>query len=375
VAAVKLAICSLTGSPDDLGVWSGTPAHLLRAMRAQGETPTTVGPLSPQLYLAANALSGITGRLGRKVNWEVEPVALEHLTRQLRRAINKTSPDVVLLMGWYPWGLVPSDPPMVFWGDATIGQRVELAPHWSGLSHRTDRLVAKVEGEALRQLAGVLMSSNWALQDTIARYGLDPTRVHCVPFGANIDDPHTFPRQHPGSPPRILTVGVKWHRKGFDRAVQAADELHRAGSPVHLDVVGAEPPDATWSRPYVTYHGFLSKRNPAQLATLHRLYREADLFLLASRNDPFPMVLAEAAAYALPVVAADVGGVSDRVDKGGILLPEAATPQHYATAILAALGSEHYQRLSRGARRDFESRSSWDSSARLTLRLCKQLSY
>lgn len=370
---MQLAVCTLPGSPDDVHVWSGTPAHFIEALHRRDHAPVVLGPLSRPVYLAGKLLSGASGRLGNKINWEAEPAALEHFTRAMRRQLRGKSVDLVLLMGWYPWGLQPSDPPCIYWGDATVGQRIGLAPHWSNLSPRTRRLAATTEARALRRLAGVFMPSTWACEDVIQRYSLDPKRVFRVPFGANIDDPRLPPRSRPGNPLRLLTIGVKWHRKGFDRAVEAMDELDRAGFPAHLDVVGAGPPDSSWERPYVTYHGFLSKRNVQQAAQLRRLYRQADIFLLPTRNDPFPMVLGEAASYALPIVAANVGGVPDRVSEGGILLDADATPVAYAEAVRSLVEHPLYSRFSEGSRRDYVTRSSWDASAGLVLDLAEWL--
>ncbi|WP_167604476.1 glycosyltransferase family 4 protein [Micromonospora auratinigra] len=370
---MKLAVCTVPGSPEDVQVWSGTPAHFVRALRRHGHDPVTVGPLAAPAYRAGKLLSSATDRLGGKLNWEAEPAVLAHFTRAMRRRLRGHDVDLVLLMGWYPWGLEPSDPPCVYWGDATVGQRIDRAPHWSNLADRTRRLAADTEARALRELAAVLMPSRWAREDAVARYALDPARVFRVPFGANIDDPGLPARTSPGDPLRLLTVGVKWHRKGFDTAVGTLDELVRAGVPAHLDVVGATPPDGSWERPYVTYHGFLSKQDGRQRERLAALYRQADLFLLPTRNDPFPMVLGEAAAYGLPIVAADVGGVPDRVGEGGILLPDGAPPSAYAQAVRRVTAPERYPAFSAGSRRDYLSRSSWEASAARVLEITEAI--
>jgi glycosyltransferase involved in cell wall biosynthesis len=370
---MRLAVCSLTGHPTNPLVWSGIPAHLVAALERIGERPELIGPLAPLVYRTANWISGVTARLGgHKVNWEVEPTALEFFTRALRRDLKRLTPDVVILLGWYPWMPRPEDPPMVYWGDATVAQRIDRSPHWSNLSKRTRRLATEVEGAALRALPAIFMPSTWARDDTIARYDLEPSRVHRVALGANVDDPGILGRERPVAAVRLLAVGVKWHRKGFDRAVLAVDELHRRGIYVDLDIVGVDPPDESWRRPYVTYHGFLSKAVRQEAMTIDALYRDADIFVLPSRNDPFPMVLGEAGAYALPVVASNVGGVKDRVSEGGILLNEQATPEAYANAVEELLGG-HYSEFSRGSRRDFETRSNWIRSARRAVHLCEEL--
>ncbi len=358
---MRIAICTVTGRPSDVTVWSGTPANLVWHLSQREVSVVEVGPLHPVIRKSADLASHLSGRFLRRWNWEVEPDFLAYVTREVVQQMRGRSPDVVLAMGWLPWGLELSRLPWVFWGDATIAQRVDDAPHWSGLSARTRKLIEPVEGSVLRGAARVLMPSRWACEDAMVRYGLDADHVVQLPFGANISDPGPVEHRLDGCL-RILTVGVKWHRKGMDRAVRAVDALVASGYTVHLDVVGLTPPSHAWLRPYVTYHGFLSKEDQRSSLLLDRLYRDAHLFLLASRHDPFPMVLAEAAAYGLPVVATNVSGVSDRVRKGGLLVDEPADAESLAACIELVTERGRYAALCEGARMDFLERSSWQAS-------------
>jgi glycosyltransferase involved in cell wall biosynthesis len=169
---------------------------------------------------------------------------------------------------------------------------------------------------------------------------------------------------------RVLSIGVEWYRKGLDVAVEAVGELRLLGLNATLDVVGATPPESTWQRDYVAYHGYLDKSHDPDLAKLVNLYHQADVFLLPTRSDPSPMVLGEAGAYSLPIVAAQVDGVPERVADGGVLLPVGSSPLDYSTAIERLLSSA-YSTYSRGSRRDYESRSDWRASADQLVATCE----
>jgi glycosyltransferase involved in cell wall biosynthesis len=78
-------------------------------------------------------------------------------------------------------------------------------------------------------------------------------------------------------------------------------------------------------------------------ADLDRMYVSADLLVLASRAETYGMVVTEALARSLPVVAADVGGVAEALGHGtdgirpGLLVPP-DDPAALAAALRAWLG-------------------------------------
>lgn len=122
-------------------------------------------------------------------------------------------------------------------------------------------------------------------------------------------------------------------RKGADLFVQLGEVLRQHGrSDFHLYWVGGfesnetDPEHGTWTdyqkrlatsglSSFVTFLGF--KEN------VKEYYQAADIFVLPSREDPFPLVALEAAKSRLPVVCfADAGGAPDLVgDDAGFIVP------------------------------------------------------
>jgi glycosyltransferase involved in cell wall biosynthesis len=104
---------------------------------------------------------------------------------------------------------------------------------------------------------------------------------------------------------------------------------------------------------------------------LDRSYAAADLMVLASRAETYGMVVVEALARGLPVIAADVGGLTEALGHGadGIrpgLLVAPEDPAALAAALRAWLGSaELRERLRRAARDRRGSLAGWSTTASL----------
>ena len=108
---------------------------------------------------------------------------------------------------------------------------------------------------------------------------------------------------------------------------------------------------------------------PRTGADLDRSYAAADLMVLASRAETYGMVVTEALARGLPVIAAEVGGVTEALGHGadgirpGLLVPP-DDPAALGAALRAWLGdAELRARLRRAARERRESLPGWSTTA------------
>jgi glycosyltransferase involved in cell wall biosynthesis len=67
-------------------------------------------------------------------------------------------------------------------------------------------------------------------------------------------------------------------------------------------------------------------------AALDSAYAAADLLVLASRGETYGMVVTEALARGVPVLATDVGGVPEALGQGGLLVPP-GDPEAFGAAL------------------------------------------
>lgn len=202
---------------------------------------------------------------------------------------------------------------------------------------------------ALEQLRGItLVACSPSVQTDLA--GLTGRAVDEVALLPSVPDDDLVTRlaQQPPDRPYVdgqLVVGCCGsveHRKGADLWVEAARRV-RATSPgrdvrfVWLGDVSEPVPGAAGAD--VEFVGPTSNPYPHM--------RRFDVATLPSRDDPFPLVVLEAMLLGTPVVAFDVGGVTQQVGDGGLVVP-AGDVDAFATAV-GRLLDDAEERCRRGA--------------------------
>lgn len=215
--------------------------------------------------------------------------------------------------------------PTVVSVDATPLQYDELGDQYD---HRTgstqvERLKWQANRRCFERAAHIVTWSAWASGGLVDGYGVDPGKITVIPPGVVVSDwAPTARGPERGGPVRILFVGGDLARKGGELLLEAFHELRNEFA------IGVNPTDlelhvvtnaAVDAEPGVTVHRGLTPSAPE----LVQLYRDADVFCLPTRADTHAVVLSEAGAAGLPVVATAIAGIPEVVVDGetGFLVP------------------------------------------------------
>ena len=177
------------------------------------------------------------------------------------------------------------------------------------------------------EATAVITTSEWSRRRLGELYGLPANRVHVAEPG--VDAAGLAPGTAAGD--ALLCVGSVTPDKGHDvllGALKTATDLSWRGAcvgsldraPAFADRVRRR----AWEGRLLDRVGFLGARTGPEL---DRAYAAADLLVLASHAETYGMVVTEALARGLPVLATDVGGVTEALGQGedgtrpGLLVP------------------------------------------------------
>lgn len=208
--------------------------------------------------------------------------------------------------------------------------------------------------------------TQWAAQSAIDDYGADPARVRLIPFGANMHcSASTAERLIAGRKPEascnLLFVGKDWERKGGDIAIETLDALLARGIDVHLTLCTEHSPGAL-GHARARLIGPLDPRDPRQRSELNQLFMQTDFLVVPSRAECFGVVYCEAAAYGVPALGTQTGGIPAIITNGvtGFTLPLEARGNAYAELIGDLLADPaRYRAMATAARKGYEERLNW----------------
>ncbi|MBO3461301.1 glycosyltransferase family 4 protein [Aetokthonos hydrillicola Thurmond2011] len=192
-------------------------------------------------------------------------------------------------------------------------------------------LVSTVHNEFQRSavlmgLADRVIAVSKAVADSMIRRGIPEKKLRVVPNGTlgsprsqRIQDYKALPLQRPA----ITTVAGMYQRKGIGELIDAFVKIANDFPQAHLYLVGNGPDRAMFETKAqktafsdrIHFEGF--QPNP------QRYMLSTDIFVLASYNESFGLVLTEAREAGCAIIASDVDGIPETLDnrQAGILVP------------------------------------------------------
>ncbi len=251
-----------------------------------------------------------------------------YLSPRILAALARTRADAVISAGYS----IPSayaaifarlrGSPLIIYSDGTSWYERNLGRH---------QLLARA---LLLRAASACVAKSKPAAERFLELGVAADRVFLAPHSSTMDRLWSIARGRDyelGDKFTILTAGRLVPHKGVDRLLLAIARLEPEHPPIRLVVAGSGPELQRLRRlaeelglEDVQFRGFVDHGD------MPELYAEADAFAFPTFDDPFGIVLLEAAAAGLPLVASrhagatwdligeeDVGAIVDPADANG----------------------------------------------------------
>jgi glycosyltransferase involved in cell wall biosynthesis len=175
----------------------------------------------------------------------------------------------------------------------------------------------EAERSALTSAAAIVATSSWTQDWLLSEYGIRAGLIHVAVPGVDPAAPST------GTPDgaELLCVAAVTPNKGHDVLLAALAQL--ADVRWRCTIVGSLDRDRNFVgvlEQSAQKSGIADRVQfvGARTATdLDAAYAQADMLVLASRGETYGMVITEALARGLPVIATDVGGVPEALGTAG----------------------------------------------------------
>jgi glycosyltransferase involved in cell wall biosynthesis len=293
----------------------------------------------------------------------------------LEGTLRQIPDDAVVLVD----GLIASAAPEVLVPQASRLRLIVLV-HMP-LGHRPPDAAARQRERAVLNTAiATVTTSAWSRRRLIELYDLPAHRVHVAEPGVEAAEPASG-TEGGGA---LLCVGAVAFEKGHDILLGALESISALSW--HCTCVGSLDRDPAFVEGLRrrSLDAGLGERvlfpGPRTGADLDRSYVSADLLVHASRAETYGLVVTEALARGLPVIAAEVGGLVEALGEGAAgtrpgLLVAPEDPVALGEALSAWLGdAELRARLRRAASERRESLPRWSTTTAEVARVLAEAS-
>jgi glycosyltransferase involved in cell wall biosynthesis len=192
-----------------------------------------------------------------------------------------------------------------------LSREAERHPEWSATIsnfHFPDWYRQRLEAEP--HAAEICIAASQFTVRSLEEAGVAPDRIQLLPLGADLDQFRCRRRPEKG-PFRILFVGGVGQRKGVKYLLQAFDRIRGRG--MELTLAGPLPADL---RPLTPYRERIRLTGRLDQAAVVEEMHRAHVLVLPSVFEGFGLVIAEAMATGMPVIASTHSAGPDVIREG-----------------------------------------------------------
>ena len=171
---------------------------------------------------------------------------------------------------------------------------------------------------------------------------------------------------------RLLLVGRDYHRKGVDIAVKIVEGLNQQDIQAELRIVGLDGKNSE----FVKFMGLYDKTDPLELEDYVDNYRWAHFLLHPARFEAAGIVPSEAAAFGVPTLTNNSGGLATTVADGvsGRVFPEGSPSYVYIQEIKRLIKDQDlYYALAKSTKNRYQEELNWQVAGKKVAQIAREL--
>jgi L-malate glycosyltransferase len=216
-----------------------------------------------------------------------------------------------------------------------LGKKTVVTAHGSDLLIQVKKPLLQPIIKFVLKRADYVLVVNTALKEKVLELGINPDKVYVTPNAVNT---HKFNPKNLEIPadiklntdkPTILFVGNLVKQKGVKYLLEAKKQMNRDAE---LLIVGDGPLRGAMED-IVEKEGINDVVFTGARRDVEKIMPSAQVLVLPSVSEGFPITILEALSSGLPVVATRVGGVSDILDQKVGIIVEPSDPTSLAKAV------------------------------------------
>jgi len=275
--------------------------------------------------------------------------------------------------------MIETSLPIVYTTDATATLANAVYPVDAGRRRGIREASIEFETRAVERADLVLVPSEYCRRSMCEDHGADPSKLHVIPFGANLT-PESDASSHEASVPtrdggiELVVAAADPDRKRVAFCADVIELMVSRGWRTRLHYIG--PRHEICDRSVVEWAGRLNHGVASDRRRHREILRRSHLAILPSTSEMYGIAPIESAAFGRPSVVSAVGGLTTVVQDGvtGRCLPVETPVSGWADAIESMIvPTDRYQAYSAAALRRYQQDLNWNAWGRRVRGLVEEL--
>lgn len=358
--------------PKDHNQASGIDYEIYHALKREGAKVEIVGPFDYDFSILERAFMALHDRIFETKLFKYPFSYFFKSASRVNHAIENSEHDLVVTLYSAPLVFAKLRKPLLYFCDSTVKW---LKKQWRNHARFTYLTMSLWETHVINKSDHIITfseSNAIALQEIyrISEEKIDTFTVpasipyHMVP--KNIEEDKSL------NPVKLLLVGRDYHRKGVDIALEIVEKLNGQGVKSKLRIVGLDGKDSDHSQ----FMGLYDKTIPSELENYLANYKWANFMIHPARFEAAGIVPSEAAAFGVPTITNNTGGLGTTVEDGvsGIVLPKDSSADLYVSTIIEFISNPSaYKRLVESTKDRYQRELHWHAAGKRVYRIAQEM--